>query len=134
MLPGEARGIATGFGRRGGTGQKNDKGSIIGRKRPFHIGNTPHLRKNAYLCSTKTIDIMNIAMPIEAIYEQLSSLSLDNKKWLADHLIEDVAAQYKPRTKAEVLSDLESALLDAKEFAAGKPSSFEPAELLFDKL
>lgn len=77
---------------------------------------------------------MNIAMPIEAIYEQLSSLSLDNKKWLADHLIEDVAAHYEPRTKEELLTDLEGALIDAKEFAAGRPSSFEPAELLFDEL
>ena len=33
---------------------------------------------------------MDVTMPLENIYNMLSSLSVGNKKWLADHLYADI--------------------------------------------
>ena len=49
---------------------------------------------------------MNKTLTIENIYRMLSSLSVNNKKWLADHLYEDISgAQVRRRRGA--LSDEE---------------------------
>ena len=37
---------------------------------------------------------MNTTLTIENIYNMLSSLSVSNKKWLADHLYEDISGGF----------------------------------------
>lgn len=46
----------------------------------------------------KVDKVMNITLPLKSIYEMLSSLSVSNKKWLADHLYEDI--EYEESAKA----------------------------------
>lgn len=63
---------------------------------------------------------MNVTLPLETIYNMLSSLSVDNKKWLADHLYADIRQSQDSRTKELLTLDMESALLEAKAFKDGK--------------
>lgn len=51
---------------------------------------------------------MDTPLTIENIYNLLSSFSSSNKKWLADHLYEDIAIQRVERRK-KALSDDELA-------------------------
>ena len=54
---------------------------------------------------------MNTTLTIENIYNMLSSLSVSNKKWLADHLYEDISgAQVRRRRGALSDDELESEL------------------------
>ena len=54
---------------------------------------------------------MNKTLTIENIYRMLSSLSVTNKKWLADHLYEDISgAQVRRRRGALSDEELESEL------------------------
>ncbi|MCI6082115.1 MAG: hypothetical protein MR724_11260 [Prevotella sp.] len=54
---------------------------------------------------------MNTSLTIENIYRMLSSLSVNNKKWLADHLYEDISgAQVRRRRGALSDEELESEL------------------------
>lgn len=49
---------------------------------------------------------MNTSLTIENIYKMLSSLSVNNKKWLADHLYEDIS-ECQARHRRGALSDEE---------------------------
>ena len=50
--------------------------------------------------------VMNTTLTIDNIYEMLSSLSVSNKKWLADHLYRDVSNVQQIRHRG-ALSDAE---------------------------
>ena len=50
----------------------------------------------------------------------LSSLSVSNKKWLADHLYADIEQSTGVRSKEQLLSDMAAALDEAKAFKEGK--------------
>ena len=50
--------------------------------------------------------VMNTTLTIDNIYEMLSSLSVSNKKWLADHLYRDVSNVQQIRHRG-ALSDTE---------------------------
>ena len=63
--------------------------------------------------------IMNVTMPLENIYKMLSTLSVGNKKWLADHLYADIMQSQETRTKEQLALDMEMSLLEAKEFKDG---------------
>lgn len=50
-----------------------------------------------YLCTNKEF-AMNISLSLNDIYSMLAGLSVDNKKWLTEKLINDVAgSSRKPR-------------------------------------
>ena len=68
-------------------------------------------KKKAYLCTlfTKSFMLMDTTLTIESIYKMLSSFSSSNKKWLADHLYEDIA-QPKIMRRRCALSDEELAI------------------------
>ena len=51
---------------------------------------------------------MKAIMSMESIYEMLSSLSDTNKKWLADHLYQDIS-DTKVTAKSNMVSDEELA-------------------------
>ena len=54
---------------------------------------------------------MNTSLTIENVYRMLSSLSVNNMKWLADHLYEDISgAQVRRRRGALSDEELESEL------------------------
>ena len=59
-------------------------------------------------------------MPLETIYDMLSSLSVGNKKWLADHLYADIRESQDARTKEQLALDMEMSLLEAKAFMEGQ--------------
>ena len=63
---------------------------------------------------------MNVIMPLENIYNMLSSLSVGNKKWLADHLYADIKQSQDARTKEQLALDMEMSLLEAKAFKNGQ--------------
>ena len=50
--------------------------------------------------------VMNTTLTIDNIYEMLSSLSVSNKKWLADHLYRDISNIQQIRHRG-ALSDAE---------------------------
>lgn len=52
---------------------------------------------------------MKAIMSMESIYEMLSSLTDTNKKWLADHLYQDIAKNKVKTKKSAPLSDEELA-------------------------
>ena len=66
-----------------------------------------NLRINSYLCGHNEI-IMEAIMSMESIYRMLSSLSDSNKRWLADHLYEDLG-ESKKRVRRLALTDEELA-------------------------
>ena len=74
-----------------------------------------------YLCRgiNKERTNMNVTMPLENIYNMLSSLSVGNKKWLADHLYADIKQSQDARSKEQLALDMEMSLLEAKEFKDG---------------
>ena len=49
---------------------------------------------------------MNVTLPLETIYDMLSSLSVGNKKWLADHLYADIRESQDARTKEQLALDM----------------------------
>ena len=53
--------------------------------------------------------IMKAIMSMDSIYEMLSSLTDTNKKWLADHLYQDISKNKVTTTRSEPLSDEELA-------------------------
>ena len=63
---------------------------------------------------------MEATLPLETIYQMLSSLSVSNKKWLADHLYADIEQSTGVRSKEQLLSDMAVALDEAKAFKEGK--------------
>ena len=52
---------------------------------------------------------MKAIMSMDSIYEMLSSLTDTNKKWLADHLYQDISKNKVTITRSEPLSDEELA-------------------------
>ena len=58
-----------------------------------------------YLCRKNAI-IMEAIMSMESIYRMLSSLTDSNKRWLADHLYEDLG-ETKRRVRKLTLTDEE---------------------------
>ena len=62
---------------------------------------------------------MNVTLRLETIYEMLSSLSVGNKKWLADHLYADIRQSQDVRTKEQLALDMEMSLHEAKAFKDG---------------
>ena len=62
---------------------------------------------NMYLCRKNAI-IMEAIMSMESIYRMLSSLTDSNKRWLADHLYEDLG-ETKRRVRKLTLTDEELA-------------------------
>ena len=76
---------------------------------------------------------MNATLPIETIYNMLASLSDSNKKWLADHLYADLEHGQDVRTKEQIASDMEVAMLEAKAFKEGRVT-LKSAESLLNEL
>ena len=76
---------------------------------------------------------MNVTLPLETIYDMLSSLSVGNKKWLADHLYADIRESQDARTKEQLALDMEMSLLEAKAFKEGK-KTLKTADALIDEL
>ena len=81
---------------------------------PFKLTNShifpdflANLRINLYLCGQNEI-IMEAIMSMESIYRMLSSLTDSNKRWLADHLYEDLG-ESKKRVRRLALTDEELA-------------------------
>ena len=72
-------------------------------------------------------------MPLETIYDMLSSLSVGNKKWLADHLYADIRESQDARTKEQLALDMEASLLEAKAFKEGQ-KTLKTADALIDEL
>ena len=72
-------------------------------------------------------------MPLETIYDMLSSLSVGNKKWLADHLYADIRESQDARTKEQLALDMETSLLGAKAFKEGQ-KTLKTADALIDEL
>ena len=67
---------------------------------------------------------MNTTLTIENIYNMLSSLSVSNKKWLADHLYKDIAnVQFRRRRGASSDEELEAEL---KDFPVLDMNDYEP--------
>lgn len=44
---------------------------------------------------------MDITLPLNSIYEMLSSMSVSSKKWLADHLYEDIENAESAKAKRQ---------------------------------
>lgn len=67
---------------------------------------------------------MDTVLTMENIYNMLASLSISNKKWLADHLYEDISMA-QPRRRRGALSDadLEAEL---REFPSLDMKEYEP--------
>lgn len=63
----------------------------------------------------------------------LASLSDSNKKWLADHLYADLEQKQDARTKEQIASDMEVAMLEAKAFKEGRVT-LKSAESLLNEL
>lgn len=63
----------------------------------------------------------------------LSSLSVGNKKWLADHLYADIRESQDARTKEQLALDMEASLLEAKAFKEGQ-KTLKTADALIDEL
>ena len=76
---------------------------------------------------------MNATLPLETIYDMLSSLSVGNKKWLADHLYADIRESQDARTKEQLALDMEMSLLEAKVFKEGQ-KTLKTAVALIDEL
>ena len=76
---------------------------------------------------------MNVTLPLETIYDMLSSLSVGNKKWLADHLYADIRESQDARTKEQLALDMETSLLEAKAFKEGQ-KTLKTADALIDEL
>ena len=72
-------------------------------------------------------------MPLETIYDMLSSLSVGNKKWLADHLYADIRESQDARTKEQLALDMEMSLLESKAFKEGQ-KTLKTADALIDEL
>ena len=67
---------------------------------------------------------MNTTLTIENIYNMLSSLSVSNKKWLAEHLYKDIAnVQFRRRRGASSDEELEAEL---KDFPVLDMNDYEP--------
>ena len=76
---------------------------------------------------------MNATLPLETIYDMLSSLSVGNKKWLADLLYADIRESQDARTKEQLALDMEMSLLEAKAFMEGQ-KTLKTADALIDEL
>ena len=76
---------------------------------------------------------MNATLPLETIYDMLSSLSVGNKKWLADHLYADIRESQGARTKEQLSLDMEMSLLESKAFKEGQ-KTLKTADALIDEL
>ena len=76
---------------------------------------------------------MDVTMPLENIYNMLSSLSVGNKKWLADHLYADIKQSQDARTKEQLALDMETSLLEAKAFKDGE-KVLKSVDALIDEL
>ena len=76
---------------------------------------------------------MNATLPLETIYDMLSSLSVGNKKWLADHLYADIRESQDARTKEQLALDMEMSLLEAKAFKEGQ-KTLKTEDALIDEL
>lgn len=63
----------------------------------------------------------------------LSSLSVRNKKWLADHLYADIKQSQDARTKEQLALDMETSLLEAKAFKDGE-KILKSVDALIDEL
>ena len=93
------------------------------------------MENNTYLCRgiNKERNNMNVIMPLENIYNMLSSLSVGNKKWLADHLYADIKQSQDARTKEQLALDMEMSLLEAKAFKDGQ-KTLKSVDTLIDEL
>lgn len=76
---------------------------------------------------------MDVTMPLENIYNMFSSLSVGNKKWLADHLYADIKHSQDARTKEQLALDMETSLLEAKAFKDGE-KVLKSVDALIDEL
>ena len=76
---------------------------------------------------------MDVTLPLETIYDMLSSLSVGNKKWLADHLYADIRQSQDVRSKEQLALDMEKSLLEAKTFKEGQ-KTLKSADTLINEL
>lgn len=77
---------------------------------------------------------MNATISLDSLLTPLLSLSKTNKKWIADHLYEDIgqekATTEKLMTKEELLADLKEAMHEVRDIQAGKNKAKTMEELL----
>lgn len=81
----------------------------------------------------KTDIMMNITLPLNSIYEMLTSLSVSNKKWLADHLYEDIEQEESAKAlkqKKELASTIETGWKEVNSAIDGKCKLKTADELL----
>ena len=72
-------------------------------------------------------------MIVADLRNMLSSLSVGNKKWLADHLYADIKQSQDARTKEQLALDMETSLLEAKAFKDGE-KELKSVDALIDEL
>lgn len=77
---------------------------------------------------------MNATISLDSLLTPLLSLSKSNKKWIADHLYENIrqeeADTEKPMTKEELMADLKEAMQEVRDIKAGKIKAQTMEELL----
>ena len=77
---------------------------------------------------------MNATISLDSLLTPLLSLSKSDKKWIADHLYEDIgqekATTEKLMTKEELLADLKEAMHEVRDIQAGKNKAKTMEELL----
>lgn len=78
---------------------------------------------------------MDMTLSLNSIYERLSSLSLSNKKWLADHLYEDIEHEESVnamKQKKDFVSTVSKGWDEVNDAIAGKRQLRTADDLLFE--
>lgn len=76
---------------------------------------------------------MNATISLDSLLTPLLSLSKSNKKWIADHLYENIRQEEAATdfmTKEELLADLKEAMREVRDIQAGKIKAKTMKELL----
>lgn len=71
---------------------------------------------------------MNATISMDGLWSAIQSLSIKNKKWLADKLLCDIKAAETSKSKEEILVGIERGLKDIKE------DRVYPIDQLWDQL
>lgn len=78
---------------------------------------------------------MDMTLSLNSIYERLSSLSLSNKKWLADHLYEDIEHEESAKAqeqKKAFTSSVSKGWEEVNDAIAGKRQLITADDLLLE--
>lgn len=74
---------------------------------------------------------MNATISLDSLLTPLLSLSKANKKWIADHLYEDIKEEKaETMTKEELLNNIRQGMAEAKAIKEGKLKPITMEELL----